>query len=56
MYHKDGREVPNPDPMSGLYIRDRFGEIVKATFPPDHVGYQMGEAMQVFPIINPIVR
>lgn len=47
MYIKDGSEVPNPDETSGLYIRDRSGAVVKAIVPPQHILYQVGEAMQV---------
>jgi hypothetical protein len=35
--------VPNPDPLSGLYIKSRSGEVVKAVFPADHLGFQIGE-------------
>jgi hypothetical protein len=43
--------MENPDADSGLYIRDRNGRIVRATIPADHIAYQMGEAMQVCPVI-----
>ena len=46
LYAKDGEEVPNPDPSSGLYIRDRSGAAAKAPIPADHIAFQMGEAMQ----------
>lgn len=42
-----GQEVPNPDPASGLYIRDRHGDIVKAAIPPDCIAFQVGEALQI---------
>lgn len=47
MYIKGGHQVPNPDPASGLHIRDRSGRLVKVNIPADHIAYQMGEAMQI---------
>lgn len=47
MYLRDGREVSNPDPAAGLYIRSPSGAVVQARIPPDHLAFQMGEAMQV---------
>lgn len=35
------RQVPNPDPVSGLYIRDRHGRVVKANIPPDCIAFQV---------------
>lgn len=35
------RQVPNPDSSSGLYIRDRHGDIIKATFPADCIAFQV---------------
>ena len=35
-------QVPNPDPRSGLYIRDRHGRVVKANIPPDCIAFQVG--------------
>lgn len=46
MYTRDGREVPNPDPAAGLYIRDRSGAAVRAGIPADSLAFQAGEAMQ----------
>lgn len=43
----DGNEVTNPDPQSGLYVRTRTGEVLKAAIPKNTIAYQMGEAMQV---------
>jgi isopenicillin N synthase-like dioxygenase len=40
---KEGKEVQNPDPTSGLYIRSRHGELVKVGIPPDHLAFQIGE-------------
>jgi len=40
-------EVPNPDPNAGLYIRSRAGTLVKAVIPPDCIGFQLGQQMQV---------
>lgn len=54
LYSKDGKEVPNPDPSSGLYISSRSNEAVKAPIPASHVAFQMGEAMQVIPILKPL--
>lgn len=42
-----GNEVPNPDPDAGLYIRSRQGKIIKATFPADHLAFQLGETQQI---------
>ena len=47
MYTKEGTLVENPDPDSGLYIRDRHGRNVRAPIPANYIAYQMGEAMQV---------
>ena len=46
MYIKDGEQVPNPDSASGLYIRDQRGRAVQVRVHPDHIAFQMGEAMQ----------
>lgn len=35
------KEVPNPDALSGLYIKNRRGEVVKAPIPSDHIAYQV---------------
>ncbi len=37
-----GREVPNPDPSAGLYIRTRHGQVVQAAIPRDCLAYQVG--------------
>jgi isopenicillin N synthase-like dioxygenase len=42
------KEVPNPDPNSGLYIKNRNGQIVRVKIPPTAIGYQIGECTQVF--------
>lgn len=34
MYMREDARIPNPDPQSGLFIRDRLGSIVKVH--PDH--------------------
>lgn len=47
MYLRDGREVCNPDPAAGLYIRDRQQGVIQASIPADHLAFQMGEASQV---------
>ena len=46
MYMRDGEQVPNPDSASGLYIRDQRGRAVQVRVHPDHIAFQMGEAMQ----------
>jgi isopenicillin N synthase-like dioxygenase len=46
-FDKSGEEVPNPDPSAGLYIRNRNGDIIKASIPPDCLAFQMGEALQI---------
>lgn len=43
----DGNEISNPDPQAGLHIRSRSGEIIQATFPADHLAFQMGETQHV---------
>jgi len=43
----EGNEVPNPDPESGLYIRNRSGGLVKASMPPNVLGFQIGETAQI---------
>lgn len=47
MFLRDGREVTNPDPAAGLYIRDRQQGVIQASIPADHLAFQMGEASQV---------
>ncbi|KAG0604560.1 hypothetical protein M758_10G180000 [Ceratodon purpureus] len=47
MYMREVARVPNPDPQSGLYIRDRLGSIVKAVFAEEDIAYQMGEATEI---------
>ncbi|KAF4623444.1 hypothetical protein D9613_002047 [Agrocybe pediades] len=39
--------VKNPSPTSGLYIRTRGGELVKASIPEDCIAFQTGEALEV---------
>lgn len=36
----------NPDPQSGLYIRNRHNEIVKVNIPKDCIAFQTGSALQ----------
>eukprot|EP00029_Vermamoeba_vermiformis_P002528 TRINITY_DN12905_c0_g1_i1.p1 TRINITY_DN12905_c0_g1~~TRINITY_DN12905_c0_g1_i1.p1 ORF type:complete len:384 (+),score=113.56 TRINITY_DN12905_c0_g1_i1:40-1152(+) len=43
----NGKEVPNPDPQSGLYIRSRKGDLIKVNMPADHLAFQIGETAQV---------
>ena len=42
-----GREVPCPDETAGLYIRARDGEVIRATFKPTQLAFQMGQATQI---------
>jgi len=42
-FDEEGKEVPNPDPTSGLYIKSRSGAVVKAPIPSDYLGFQIGE-------------
>jgi len=39
---KEGAEVTNPDPSSGLYIRARNGDLVKAVIPSEYMVFQIG--------------
>jgi hypothetical protein len=47
MYMRDGQEVVNTDANSGLYVRDRLGQVVRVQIRRDHIAFQIGEAMQV---------
>lgn len=40
---KEGVEVTNPDSSSGLYIRARNGDLVKAVIPSEYMVFQIGE-------------
>jgi isopenicillin N synthase-like dioxygenase len=44
-----GREIPNPDPHAGLYIRSRSGSLVKAVMPlgGSALAFQIGETAQI---------
>jgi len=42
-----GRQIPNPEPSAGLYIRSRQGETVQALSPPGSMLFQIGETAQV---------
>ena len=47
---REGNVVPNPDPSSGLYIRGRAGELIKANVPAgleDVLLFQIGETAQI---------
>lgn len=44
---KDGKEIDNPDPHSGLYVKSRQGQVVKAVIPKDCLAFQMGETEQI---------
>ncbi|KAK9450968.1 uncharacterized protein V1518DRAFT_412197 [Limtongia smithiae] len=43
----DTELVSSPDPESGLYIRNRHGEIIKVNIPKDCLAFQTGQALQV---------
>jgi len=47
MYIKDAQAVPCPDPLAGLYICDRSGQVVQARIPSGHIAYQMGQVMAI---------
>ncbi|CAK9196621.1 unnamed protein product [Sphagnum troendelagicum] len=47
LYMKGANETHNPDPQSGLYIRDRSGTVVKAVFGECNIAYQIGEATEI---------
>ncbi|ODV84245.1 hypothetical protein CANARDRAFT_201697 [[Candida] arabinofermentans NRRL YB-2248] len=36
----------SPDPLSGLYIRNRHGDYVKVNIPPDCLAFQTGSALE----------
>lgn len=42
-----GKEIPNPDPSAGLYIRSRQHELVKLQLPPGCLAFQIGESAQI---------
>ena len=42
-----GEIVESPDPVAGLYIKSRNGDLVKATLPDGAIGFQIGETAQV---------
>lgn len=39
--------VPSPSPTSGLYIRNRGGNLTKVSIPADCLAFQTGEALEV---------
>jgi isopenicillin N synthase-like dioxygenase len=52
MYLKanDGAEptiVPSPSLASGLYIRNRGGDLIKVSIPNDCLAFQTGEALEI---------
>lgn len=48
MYLDEHRnEIKNPDPESGLYIRNRRSELVKVAIPQNHIAFQIGETAQI---------
>jgi isopenicillin N synthase-like dioxygenase len=46
-FDTDGKEIPNPDPKAGLYIKARDGREYHAKIPSDCIAYQVGECFQV---------
>lgn len=42
-----GEEVQNSDPVSGLYICNRMGDICKVSIPVANIAFQIGETAQV---------
>ena len=44
---EDGKEIPNPDPAAGLYIRSRHHKVVHLKPPPRAMCFQIGETAQV---------
>lgn len=42
-----GSVAENKDPSAGLYIRNRKSEVIKASIPPDHIAFQIGETAQI---------
>ncbi len=49
LFTRGGEAVAAPGGRAGLHIRTRSGRVVRASFPPDHLAFQMGEAMQARP-------
>eukprot|EP00742_Colponemidia_sp_Colp-10_P002415 GILJ01002575.1.p1 GENE.GILJ01002575.1~~GILJ01002575.1.p1 ORF type:complete len:417 (-),score=45.76 GILJ01002575.1:199-1413(-) len=49
LYFRDSKDemTSNPDPNSGLYVRSRWGDIVKIGIPADCLGFQIGESAQI---------
>lgn len=46
----DGAEptvVSSPSPASGLYIRNRGGDLIKVSIPNDCLAFQTGEALEI---------
>jgi hypothetical protein len=45
---KQGKEVPCPDEIAGLYIQARSGHIYRVSgLPPDSIAFQIGETSQI---------
>eukprot|EP01134_Creolimax_fragrantissima_P006486 CFRG6486T1 len=42
-----GEVISNPDPNGGLYIVNRAGGTVRARIPPENLGVQCGECLQI---------
>jgi isopenicillin N synthase-like dioxygenase len=44
---KDGKEVPNPDPKCGLWIKNRAGKLIQGKLQADCMAFQIGETEQI---------
>eukprot|EP00003_Mantamonas_plastica_P025313 TRINITY_DN492_c0_g1_i1.p1 TRINITY_DN492_c0_g1~~TRINITY_DN492_c0_g1_i1.p1 ORF type:complete len:258 (-),score=85.18 TRINITY_DN492_c0_g1_i1:20-793(-) len=44
---EEGNEIDNPDPLAGLYIRSRSGDVHRAKIPRDCLAFQIGESSQI---------
>jgi isopenicillin N synthase-like dioxygenase len=44
---QDGRQVSSPDPLAGLYIQTRAGQILHVQLPPTVLAFQLGETSQI---------
>jgi isopenicillin N synthase-like dioxygenase len=44
---ESGEIIDNKDPNSGLFIENRHGDIVKATWDESMLAFQIGESAQI---------
>ena len=49
LYFKDGKIIDDgsPDPLAGLYVKSRQGQIFKVVAPPNSLLFQIGETAQI---------